>query len=154
MAGLYRRCSTALAPGLADLGGRRVKKSAVSRPVRQTGEMSAKEIDDYLARLDTPERSTLERLRASIAAALPDAEQGMAYGAPAFKVGGKAVAGFAAAKDHLTYLPHSGSVLAELEDELAGYKWSKGALQFPVDAPLPDALVQKLINTRLRELNG
>jgi uncharacterized protein YdhG (YjbR/CyaY superfamily) len=121
---------------------------------RNTDGMSAKGIDDYLARLDAPERSALERLRASIAAVLPDAEQGMAYGAPAFKIGGKTVAGFAAAKDHLTYLPHSGSVLAELEDELAGYNRSKGALQFPVDAPLPDALVRKLIQARVHELNG
>jgi uncharacterized protein YdhG (YjbR/CyaY superfamily) len=115
--------------------------------------MSATEIDEYLAGLDEPERRTLEQLRASIAAILPDAEQGLAYGAPAFKVGGKAIAGFAAAKDHLSYLPHSGSVLAGLGDDLAGYEWSKGALRFAVDKPLPDALVENLINARLAELN-
>jgi uncharacterized protein YdhG (YjbR/CyaY superfamily) len=122
--------------------------------MRKTDDMSAKEIDDYLAGLDAPERSTLERLRTSISAVLPDAEQGMAYGAPAFRVGGKAVAGFAAAKNHLSYLPHSGSVLSELGDELAGHEWSKGALHFSADSPLPDDLVEKLIAARLRELNG
>jgi uncharacterized protein YdhG (YjbR/CyaY superfamily) len=114
--------------------------------------MSAKEIDDYLAALGDAERRTLEQLRTSILATLPDAEQAMSYGAPAFKVGGKAVAGFAAAKDHLTYLPHSGTVLSELGEDVSGYEWSKGALRFAVDAPLPDALVEKLIQARLREL--
>ena len=116
--------------------------------------MSTKEVDDYLAGLDESKRRALEQLRASISALLPGAEQGLAYGVPAFKVGGKAVAGFAAAKDHLTYLPHSGSVLSELADELTGYQASKGALQFPVDAPLPDDLIAKLIQVRLAELNG
>ena len=116
--------------------------------------MSAKEIDDYLAALDEPKRATLERLRASIAAQLPDAEQGLSYGAPAFKMGGKAVAGFAAAKDHLSYLPHSGSVLGELADDLAGYDATKGSLRFAVDNPLPDALIQKLITARLAELGA
>ncbi len=114
--------------------------------------MSADEIDDYLATLDDAKRYTLERLRSSIVAILPDAEQGMSYGVPAFKVGGKAVAGFAAAKDHLSYLPHSGSVLGELADDLAGYHASKGALRFAVDNPLPEDLVQKLIAARLTEL--
>ena len=99
-----------------------------------------------------PKRDTLERLRASIVAQIPDAEQGMSYGAPAFKVGGKAVAGFAAAKNHLSYLPHSGSVLDDLGDELAGYEASKGSLRFAIDQPLPDELVHKLIAARLREL--
>jgi uncharacterized protein YdhG (YjbR/CyaY superfamily) len=115
--------------------------------------MSTKEVDDYLAGLDEPKRGTLEQLRTSIAAILPDAEEGLAYGVPAFKVGGKAVAGFTAAKDHLSYLPHSGSVLAELSDELAGFEASKGSLHFAVDSPLPDDLVAKLIAARLAELN-
>ena len=67
--------------------------------------MSSDEIDSYLAGLDEPKRDTLERLRTSIMAVVPDADQCIAYGAPAFKVRGKAVAGFAAFKSHLSYLP-------------------------------------------------
>jgi uncharacterized protein YdhG (YjbR/CyaY superfamily) len=115
--------------------------------------MSTKEVDDYLAGLDEPKRQTLEQLRASIVAILPDAEQGLAYGVPGFKVGGKAVAGFAAARDHLSYLPHSGAVLAELSEDLAGYEASKGSLHFAVGSPLPDDLVAKLIQARLAELD-
>ena len=114
--------------------------------------MSSNEIDDYLAALDEPKRGTLERLRASILAIIPDATEGMSYGAPAFSVGGKAVAGFAAAKNHLSYLPHSGSVLADLGADLAGYHTSKGSLRFAVDEPLDDDLVRTLVTARLREL--
>ncbi len=109
-------------------------------------------IDDYLATLDEPKRSTLETLRATILARVPDAEPGLAYGVPAFKIGGKAVAGFAAYAHHLSYLPHSGAVLEGLRDELTGYQWSKGALKFPVDVPLPADLVARLLDARLREI--
>jgi len=61
------------------------------------------------------------------------------------------IAGFAAFKDHLSYLPHSGSVLADLHDELAGYETTKGALHFPVETPLPRALVKKLLDVRIRQ---
>jgi uncharacterized protein YdhG (YjbR/CyaY superfamily) len=64
------------------------------------------------------------------------------------------VAGFAAFKDHLSYFPHSGSALPELAEELDRYSASKGTLQFPVDKPLPKALVKKLIAVRRRRLGG
>ncbi len=114
--------------------------------------MSQEEIDAYLAGLDEPKRSTLEALRGSILQVVPDAEQGMSYGMPAFKLKGKAVAGFAAFKPHLSYLPHSGSVSGALGDAVAGYEMSKGALRFPVDEPLPPSLVEQLIRERLRQL--
>jgi uncharacterized protein YdhG (YjbR/CyaY superfamily) len=114
--------------------------------------MSAKEIDDYLEQLDEPKRRTLQSLRKTIVSIVPEAEQGMAYGAPAFRLHGKVVAGFAASKNHLSYLPHSGSVLSQLPDDVAAYTTSRGALQFRVETPLPKALVKKLVHVRLREL--
>jgi uncharacterized protein YdhG (YjbR/CyaY superfamily) len=110
------------------------------------------DVDRYLAALDEPKRSTLEALRRSILGVVPEAEQCISYGMPAFKVGGKTVAGFAAFKNHLSYLPHSGSVLATLGSDLASYETSKGALRFAVDEPLPEHLVRKLLMTRMREL--
>ena len=83
---------------------------------------------------------------------VPGADQCLSYGAPAFKVDGQTVAGFAAYKNHLSYLPHSGSVLATLGDELSAYETSKGALRFAVDTPLPKGLIEKLVTTRMREL--
>ena len=113
--------------------------------------MSATEIDEYLDGLDEPKRSTLVRLRRDILAVVPDAEQCISYALPAFKVAGKTIAGFAAFKNHLSYLPHSGSVFPELFEELTGYVRSSGALRFPVDQPLPPELVEKLIAVRLRQ---
>jgi uncharacterized protein YdhG (YjbR/CyaY superfamily) len=113
--------------------------------------VSAQEIDEYLDALEEPKRSTLARLRQTILEVLPEAEQGISYGMPAFKVQGKTVAGFAAFKNHLSYLPHSGSVFPELKDELAGYTTSTGALRFDIGRPLPAPLVQKLIAVRLRQ---
>jgi uncharacterized protein YdhG (YjbR/CyaY superfamily) len=108
-------------------------------------------MDDYLATLDEPKRSTLEALRKTIIEIVPGAEQRISYGVPAFKVQGKAVAGFAAFKSHLSYVPHSGSVLATLQDDTAQYETSKGSLKFAVDKPLPKRLVKKLISSRMRE---
>jgi uncharacterized protein YdhG (YjbR/CyaY superfamily) len=113
--------------------------------------LSAAEIDEYLERLDEPKRSTLSQLRRDILAVVPDAEQCISYAVPAFKVSGRTVAGFAAFKNHLSYLPHSGSVFPELTEELAGYKKSSGALRFPIDQPLPAPLVEKLISVRMRQ---
>jgi uncharacterized protein YdhG (YjbR/CyaY superfamily) len=114
--------------------------------------VAPQEIDSYLATLDEPKRSTLEALRESILELLPQAEQCISYGVPAFKVNGKAVAGFAAFKDHLSYVPHSGSVLATLQEDTAPYETSKGSLKFAVDKPLPKRLVKKLVSARMREL--
>lgn len=111
--------------------------------------MTADEVDAYLAGLEEPKRSTLEALRRSIEAVVPDAEPCIAYGMPAFRVGGKVVAGFAAFKKHLAYLPHSGEVLGTVGDRIAGYERTKGSLHFPTDEPLPDDLVRSLVEAKL-----
>lgn len=108
-------------------------------------------IDDYLAGLDEPKRSTLEELRRTIARIIPDAEECISYGMPGFRVKGEVVAGFAAFKNNLSYLPHSGSVLAGMADQLGEYTRTPGSLHFPADRPLPSALVEQLITARLRE---
>jgi uncharacterized protein YdhG (YjbR/CyaY superfamily) len=115
------------------------------------GHVSAAEIDEYLDGLDEAKRATLAELRETIIGFLPEAEQGISYTMPAFKVDGKVIAGFAAFKSHLSYLPHSGSVFPELKEELAGYSYSTGALRFDIERGLPAALVEKLIEVRLRQ---
>jgi len=110
-------------------------------------------IDEYLATLDEPKRSALQHLREDIRALLPDAEECISYGCPAFRVRGKVVAGFAAFSTHLSYLPHSGSVLPALAGDLEDYPGgTKSALHFSVDRPLPRELVQKLITARLAQI--
>jgi uncharacterized protein YdhG (YjbR/CyaY superfamily) len=82
----------------------------------------------------------------------PGAEQVISYRVPAFRVRGQTVAGFAAFKNHLSYLPFSGSVLPQLADELENYAKTKSAVHFPIDRPLPKKLVRKLIEMRLAEV--
>ena len=108
-------------------------------------------IDEYLAALDEPKRTTLTSLRDTIMAIVPDAEQCISYGLPAFRLRGKNIAGFAAFKKHLSYLPHSGSVIPQLAKETAAYTSTRGSLHFPVDEPLPEALVRKLLAMRMAE---
>lgn len=114
--------------------------------------MSAAEVDEYLRGVEEPKRSTLQALRKTILEIVPEAEQVISYRIPAFRVGGKTVAGFAAFKDHVSYLPFSGSVLPALAGELRGYEMTKSALHLPVDRPPPKPLVERLIAVRLQEL--
>jgi uncharacterized protein YdhG (YjbR/CyaY superfamily) len=111
--------------------------------------VSTHEIDAYLSALEEPKRRTLTHLRDTIMRIVPDAEQGMSYGLPAFRLRGKVIAGFAAFKNHLSYLPHSGSVIPQLAAETEGYAGTKSSLHFPIDQPLPEELVEKLLAVRI-----
>lgn len=110
------------------------------------------DVDEYLAEVPEPGRSSLDTLRAQLRQLLPDADEAIAYGCPAFRVGGKNVAGFAAHAKHLSYLPFSGTVTAKLGDELAGFDVTKGSVKFPLDEPLPQDLVARLVGARRAEL--
>jgi uncharacterized protein YdhG (YjbR/CyaY superfamily) len=123
-----------------------------ANPLQDWDAMSAEDVDAYLRGLEEPKRSTLETLRRTILEIVPAAEQVISYRVPAFRVSGTTVAGFAAFKNHLSYLPFSGSVLGQLADDLHEYSMTKSALHFPVDRPLPKTLVRKLIQTRLADL--
>jgi uncharacterized protein YdhG (YjbR/CyaY superfamily) len=90
-------------------------------------------------------------LRQTILDVVPEFEQCISYGLPAFKLRGKTIAGFAAFKNHLSYLPHSGSVFPELADVLSSYSMSSGALRFDIDTPLPRDVVEKLIAVRIEQ---
>jgi uncharacterized protein YdhG (YjbR/CyaY superfamily) len=116
--------------------------------------VSKEEVDRYLAGLDEPKRSTLTNLRDTIAEIVPEAEQGISYGMPAFRLRGKTIAGFAAFKNHLAYLPHSGSVISVLTEETEGYTHTQGSLHFPIDEPLPKPLVSKLLAVRMAQAFG
>lgn len=111
-------------------------------------------VDAYLATVPEPQRSTLQQVRASIRSIIPDAQECISYNMPAYRIEGKVVAGFASFTRHCAYLPHSGSVFPELVDELAGYRHTSGSLHFPVDRPLPEALIRRLIEVRRRQALG
>jgi len=116
--------------------------------------MSAAEVDRYLKVVPARQRVVLERLRATILKIVPDAEECISYQVPAFRVTGGVVCGFASFKNHMSYLPFSGSVLGQLSNELGAYSRSKSALRFTVTTPLPDDLVEELIRARLSEIHA
>lgn len=116
--------------------------------------MSAADIDAYLAKVPEPKKLTLEEMRRRILAIVPDAEQKISYQMPAFAVGGKVVAGFAAFKNHLAFLPHSGRVLSQLDRELEGFVRTLSSLHFAIDQPLSEELIAALIEAKMRVLEG
>jgi uncharacterized protein YdhG (YjbR/CyaY superfamily) len=106
------------------------------------------EVDAYLAALPDDQRVALQRLRVTILSIIPDAEEVMSYGMPGYRIDGEVVAGYAAFRHHLSYFPHSGSVLAECSDDVADYEQTKSSLHFSAAQPLPKTLVRKLIRAR------
>jgi uncharacterized protein YdhG (YjbR/CyaY superfamily) len=111
-----------------------------------------KTIDDYLAHVTTEQRAALEKIRKAIRAAAPDAEECINYGVAAFRLDGKSIAGFGASRQHCSYYPMSGDVVAALSRDLTNYETSKGAIHFPAAKPLPAALVLKLVKARIAEI--
>ena len=108
-------------------------------------------VENYLAAVPEPARSTLEKVRAAIRSAAPsEATEAISYGMPAFKYKGGLVA-YAAFAKHCSFFPMSGAIIESFAGELKNYKTSKGTIQFSVDKPLPAALIKKLVKARLAE---
>ncbi len=110
-----------------------------------------KTIDDYLAKLSADKRAALEKLRKVIRAAAPKAEECISYQIPAFRLGGRALVCFAAWKNHCALYPMSSRVVASHKAGLKGYETSKGTIRFPMDKPIPVALVRTLVKARIAE---
>src|SRR5438445_11308252 len=109
-----------------------------------------KTIDEYLAALSADKRAALEKLRKTIRAAAPKAEECISYQLAAFRQNGMLVAFGATAKHCAFYLMSSSTVEAH-KDDLEGYDTSKGTIRFQADKPLPAALVRKLVKARIAE---
>jgi uncharacterized protein YdhG (YjbR/CyaY superfamily) len=115
------------------------------------GNAASNGVDEYLARVPEPARSTLNRIRAVIRSAVPpEATEAISYGMPAFKYKGPLL-GYAAFSNHCGLYPMSPSVIVAFKDELKEFQTSKGTIRFPVDKPLPAALVKKLVKARIAE---
>ena len=108
-------------------------------------------VDEYLAGVPEPARSTLKKVRAVIRSAVPpDATEVISYRMPVFQYKGMLVA-YAAFTNHCSLFAMNGSVQERFRDELKGYKTSKGTIQFPLDKPLPAALIKKLVKARMAQ---
>jgi uncharacterized protein YdhG (YjbR/CyaY superfamily) len=112
-----------------------------------------KTVDDYLAGVPEPARSTLQKVRAAIrSAAPPEATEGISYGIPMFKHKGVLV-WFAAFANHCSFFP-TAAVITQFQKELKAFRTSKGTIQFPVDKPLPAPLVRKMVKARLAQIEN
>ncbi|HEY6936787.1 MAG TPA: DUF1801 domain-containing protein [Terriglobales bacterium] len=110
-----------------------------------------KTVDEYLAGVAEPARSTLQKVRAAInSAAPPEATETISYGIPALRCNGVLV-WFAAFSKHCSLFP-TASVIEKFKDELKGYTISKGTIQFPSDKPLPAALIKKMVKARVEQM--
>jgi uncharacterized protein YdhG (YjbR/CyaY superfamily) len=112
---------------------------------------AAKNVDEYLAAVPEPARSTLNTIRAVIRSAVrPEATEAITYGIPTFKYKGSLLA-FAGFKNHCSLFPMSLAVIDTFKNELKPFLASKGTIRYPLDKPLPSALVKKLVKARIAE---
>lgn len=105
------------------------------------------EVDKYLNKLDSEQKTELERVRIVIKHTVPNTEEVMSYGMPAFKYNNRPLIYYAAFKDHISIFPTS-PVIKNLKKELYGHKISKGTIQFTIEKPLSENLLTKILKVR------
>lgn len=111
----------------------------------------ADNVPAYIARAPKEVRPKLNQMRAAIKNVSPKATEYISYGMPVYKYE-KAFIGFAVMKNHIGLYPMSGSFVAAHKEELAGYRTSKGAIQLPLDKPLPIGLIKRIVKLRIEEI--
>lgn len=111
-------------------------------------------IDEYLAAVNDDQRAALEKLRKTIRAAAPQAEECLNYGVAAFRLNGKCLVGFGASAKHCSFYPMDGHTVADFQKELKNYETTKGCIHFRPDKPLPATLVRKLVKARIAEIGS
>jgi uncharacterized protein YdhG (YjbR/CyaY superfamily) len=126
------------------------------KPEKQHEPMAGKPetIDAYLAGLSDDKRAALEKLRKTIRASAPKAEECISYQIPAFRLNGRMLVGFGAAANHCALYPMSSSTVEAHKRALKDYDTSRGTIRFQAHNPLPAALVRKLIKARITENSG
>lgn len=126
------------------------RKSGKTRGAAKAGS-GAREVEKYIAGAPAPAKSKLKEMRAAIRAALPrGASEAISYRIPAFRLGG-IVVWYAAFAEHCSLFP-TAAVIGQFEKELAGYNTSKGTIQFPLDKPLPVALIKRIVRARVQQM--
>jgi len=124
-----------------------------SSPLKPDANDPNLQVRTYLAALPADARGHVEKLRAAIRAAAPGAVESFGYGMPAFALDGKPFVWYAAWKHHVSFYPLSGATRRALAAEIEGFETSgRGTIRFRLDAPLPVALVKRLVKARLAEL--
>jgi uncharacterized protein YdhG (YjbR/CyaY superfamily) len=110
-----------------------------------------KDVNEYLAGVPEPARTTLNKIRAIIRSVVPpEATEAISYGMPAFQYKGP-LFGYAAFKNHCSLFPMGSSVIVAFQEELKGFETAKGTIRFPVDKPPAAALIKKLVKARIAQ---
>jgi uncharacterized protein YdhG (YjbR/CyaY superfamily) len=110
-----------------------------------------KTIEQYLAGVPASHRAMLVKLRKTICAAAPRAEECISYGLAAFRLHGRLLVAFGGWTKHCAFYPMSARTLKAFQDECKGFETSKGTIRFTTAEPLPAALVKKLVKARIAE---
>jgi Uncharacterized conserved protein len=115
----------------------------------EENKITYKSIDEYISKCPSEIQEILQNLRKVIKESAPDAEEKISYQMPAFALHGVLVY-FAAHKNHIGFYPTNSGIEA-FKHELSEYKWSKGAVQFPIEKPLPYELISRIVKFRVAE---
>jgi uncharacterized protein YdhG (YjbR/CyaY superfamily) len=132
--------------------------TSASRSSGAKGSVAPKTVEEYLSGVPEPARGTLKKVRAAIQLVVPaEATEVISYRIPAFKIEEPKYKGiliwYAAFSDHCSLFP-TASVIKTFKKELKAFRVSKGTIHFPVDKPLPAALLKKMVKARLAEMEG
>lgn len=132
---------------------RAARKLVSNKVVANPKNARARTVDDYLAAVPQPARTTLEKVRAAIRAVVPaETSEVLSYKIPAFKHK-EVLIWYAAFSDHCSLFP-TAAVIEKFKDELQPFRKSKGTIQFPIDKPLPASLVKKMVKARVAEVEA
>src|SRR5437667_10743488 len=121
------------------------------RIVMASAKQKPRTIDEYITKVNSDQRATLEKLRRTILAAAPGAEECISYGIPAFRLNGRSLVFFGAWANHCALYPGSSTTLKKFRGDLKGFQITKGTIRFSSDNPLPLAVVKKLVKARIVE---
>lgn len=114
--------------------------------------LDVKSVDEYIASQPADLQRVLERVRTTIRKAVPAAEEQISYKMPTYKLHGRPVIYFAGWKEHYAVYPASGTLIATLKDELAGYEVEKGTIRFPLTGRVPTGLIARIAKLRAQEV--
>jgi uncharacterized protein YdhG (YjbR/CyaY superfamily) len=114
--------------------------------------MPSTSIDQFISQYPPEIQTILQKIRATIQKSAPGAEEAMSYGIPTFKLNGKNLVHFSAFKEHIGFYP-TPTGIEKFKKELSAYEGAKGSVKFPLNKPIPYALITKIVQFRVKEVS-